>query len=137
LKWFGQTNPSAPLITSKSILNFGFKFPECAIRMISVYLRTDSFRISSQYTNRFILHILSILQFNSAYSLNIHDKNAVKVYLIPHILCMCTDSFRVFSAYKQIHSMYSMYMYIIIPCIKRMRPINLNILKEHYFKKME
>ncbi len=58
LVWIGfcQTNPSGPLITFKIILNFGFKFTECVIRMFS-----DSFYINSQYTNRFIRPILSIL----------------------------------------------------------------------------
>ncbi len=52
---------------------------------------------------------------------------------IPRILRIRTDSFPVFSVYKQIHSTYSQYMYRFIPCIQRMRPNNFEYIGWNYF----
>jgi hypothetical protein len=102
----------------------------------SLYVQILS--VDSQYTNRFILHIqrLCIVKFHS------------KIYLIPSILRIRTDSLWVFSVYERIYSTYSQgsqYTYRFVLCIRRMRSNNIKysewnlfssqFLKGHYFKK--
>ncbi len=95
--------------------------------------------------NRFIPRILSIQT----------AKFSSNIYLIPHILRIRVDSFRVFSVYEQIHSTYSQYTNRFIPrtlsirtdsfrvireCaqiirIFRIELFSLQLLKGYYFKK--
>ncbi len=64
---------------------------------------TDSF-LYSQYTNRFIPHIQQICT----------AKFCLKIYLIPCILHLHTDSLCIFTVYEQIHSANSQYKFRVI-----------------------
>jgi hypothetical protein len=116
-KWFGQTNPSSLLINMLGNI-FSRYLTFCAFSVFSVYAQIHS--AYSQYTNRFIPHILSV-QTDSFRVFSVYEqRNLVQrfssfciVYIyctylfFPRILSIQTDLFRVFSVYVQIHSAYS------------------------------
>jgi hypothetical protein len=127
--WFGQTNQSRLLINVLKYFWFWF--------WIRRDIRHFVHSAYSQYSYKFIPRILSIWtnSFHSAYSQNTNRfiprilsirtaKFCSKISFISWILRICTDSFRCFSVYKQIHSVYSQYMYRFVVHIRRMRPNN-------------
>jgi hypothetical protein len=119
-KWFGQTNLSRLLINIQKYFQFLFRIHRYstfrAFCVFSVWLtdhsayslytntliprilsiRTDSFRVFSEYEQQNFVRIITSFCVFSEY-----------VQIHPRILRIRTDSFRVFSVYVQIHSAYS------------------------------
>jgi hypothetical protein len=93
-----------------------------AFRIFSVHVQIRS--VYSQYRYRFILCILSIWTDSFRVFSVYKQQISSKIYVILHILRIHTDSFHLFSVYEQIHFAYFQYTYRFIPRIQRMCPNN-------------
>ncbi len=104
----------------------------CAFCICSVYVQIRS--TYSQYMNRFILHILSIRTDSFRIFSVYKQRNLVRRFTSFHVFSVYVQILSAYSQYiKQIHSAYSQYTYRFIPRIRKMRPNNLKYLELNYF----